>query len=397
MIEACRRSELTSDLGNESDLADVCLPPHHSEENASEEHSRGSIREKQVISNTMTATELLSATNTSDDNGSLNHLGDHSAPPRAPSIVWWCVFVALGASFLAASPTLGANFQRTFGIVHPVQGMGVRSAADLVPAVDHRLDSFSMEAHLEDLNDINPRALGIHGHLSDALSPPSHNTDAGGRDADTDTDTITTLDALNDRIPATKSYRALSDETSRNNAPPPPEHREVRREHPVLRPNERSHSKWSSDTTPNGPDFNRSNETMNCRTDSHGALPYGMANLSGVSPHAPSPHAAVLDSKASDGLLDKRRWTHAFDNDDRVSQPNNGFLGFLQKHKMPVLSAGLGAVGMAVGLPYVPGIADNLVVGAVGAALPYLESTKINLEKWLETNMDGGDSQNEKA
>ena len=36
------------------------------------------------------------------------------------------------------------------------------------------------------------------------------------------------------------------------------------------------------------------------------------------------------------------------------------------------LSAGLGLAGLAIGVPCVPGVTDNLVIGAVGAVLPQL-------------------------
>jgi len=39
-----------------------------------------------------------------------------------------------------------------------------------------------------------------------------------------------------------------------------------------------------------------------------------------------------------------------------------------------VCSLGLGALGLAVGVPYVPGITDNLVVGIAGAVLPLFSS-----------------------
>lgn len=39
-------------------------------------------------------------------------------------------------------------------------------------------------------------------------------------------------------------------------------------------------------------------------------------------------------------------------------------------------SVGLGAAGLAVGVPYVPGITDNLVVGIAAAALPFFSSNK---------------------
>lgn len=39
-------------------------------------------------------------------------------------------------------------------------------------------------------------------------------------------------------------------------------------------------------------------------------------------------------------------------------------------------SVGLGAVGLAVGVPYLPGITDNLLVAAAASALPFLKSNE---------------------
>mmetsp|Transcript_17077 Transcript_17077/g.22128 ORF Transcript_17077/g.22128 Transcript_17077/m.22128 type:complete len:116 (-) Transcript_17077:494-841(-) len=46
-----------------------------------------------------------------------------------------------------------------------------------------------------------------------------------------------------------------------------------------------------------------------------------------------------------------------------------------QKNALRLLtSAGLGVLGLAVGIPYVPGITDNLLVGITAAALPLFSS-----------------------
>ena len=41
-------------------------------------------------------------------------------------------------------------------------------------------------------------------------------------------------------------------------------------------------------------------------------------------------------------------------------------------------SVALGLGGLAVGVPFVPGITDNLLVGGVGAALPFLSGEEDN-------------------
>merc|ERR1712146_104432 len=53
-------------------------------------------------------------------------------------------------------------------------------------------------------------------------------------------------------------------------------------------------------------------------------------------------------------------------------------IGNWVKEKGPghaLLSAGLGLAGFAIGVPCVPGITDNLIVGAAGALLPRLQAS----------------------
>jgi len=50
-----------------------------------------------------------------------------------------------------------------------------------------------------------------------------------------------------------------------------------------------------------------------------------------------------------------------------------------------VLSSTLGAAGLAIGIPYVPGITDNLLVSAIGAAGPLAHRFKADLEKELSS------------
>ena len=46
--------------------------------------------------------------------------------------------------------------------------------------------------------------------------------------------------------------------------------------------------------------------------------------------------------------------------------------------KTIALSTSLGAIGFAVGVPYVPGLTDNIIVGAVGAVAPFIASSGLS-------------------
>jgi hypothetical protein len=51
-----------------------------------------------------------------------------------------------------------------------------------------------------------------------------------------------------------------------------------------------------------------------------------------------------------------------------------------------ILSSVLGVTGLVVGVPYVPGITDNLVVGALGSALPYFTSIQNQTYSMLDSS-----------
>jgi len=56
--------------------------------------------------------------------------------------------------------------------------------------------------------------------------------------------------------------------------------------------------------------------------------------------------------------------------------------------KTIALSSALGAAGLAIGIPYVPGITDNILVGVVGAAAPMVHRYKADIEEDLQVLWD---------
>jgi len=56
------------------------------------------------------------------------------------------------------------------------------------------------------------------------------------------------------------------------------------------------------------------------------------------------------------------------------------------------LGASLGALGFAVGIPYVPGITDNFIVAAIGVSAPFvahIKDTPKDFEQWLDRQTSG--------
>mmetsp|Transcript_19799 Transcript_19799/g.46438 ORF Transcript_19799/g.46438 Transcript_19799/m.46438 type:complete len:156 (+) Transcript_19799:400-867(+) len=93
-------------------------------------------------------------------------------------------------------------------------------------------------------------------------------------------------------------------------------------------------------------------------------------------PKQPAPVALSLDDPPS--ARPQERWLQSATEDtgmERASQWRSllaSDTAWPWALKRAGLSVGLAAIGLAVGVPYVPGITDNLLVGALAGAAPFL-------------------------